>query len=140
MKRDILRRVEAMEEAEAELFEEEEDYTRKDKANAKIASDAYDEDEIGVAASSMSRIRVLGDGESDAESAGFGAESEPLDPETLIEQAYLRDPTVFNRVPNTRRGKARIELRRLTGWADEQLEGWNIMLERTVGGSLYFIL
>ena len=55
-----------MDETEAELFEEE-DYTRKDRLNAKIAPDAYDEDSIGVTASSMGRIRVLGDGESDAE-------------------------------------------------------------------------
>jgi activating signal cointegrator complex subunit 2 len=130
MKWDILRRVEEMEEAEAELLDEREQDSSKGKV--KLRSDAvYDEDEIALG---ESRIRPLGDEESEADSfSGDSAtESEPLDPETIIEQAYLRDPTVFYRDASTRRGRARIELRSLTGWADEQIEGWKVILERTV--------
>ena len=134
MKWDILRRVEKMEEAEAELLEEEEDNSKR---KMKLRSDtAYDEDEIAVG---TSRIRPLGDEQSDADSSsGSGTESEPLDPETVIEQAYFYDPSVFGRDASTRRGKARVELRNLTGWADEQIEGWKIMLEKTV--SFFFFL
>jgi hypothetical protein len=125
MKRDILRRVTEMEEAEAELFEEEEGVI---KGKDKVTVQSDDEDEIGVG---PSRIRLLGDGESDTD-ASESTDSEPTDPETIIEQAYLRDPGIFDRDANTRRGKGRIELRKLTGWADEQIEGWRVMLERTV--------
>jgi activating signal cointegrator complex subunit 2 len=129
MKRDILRRVEKMEEAEAELFEEEEARSRRGK-------DMHDDNEIGVGTSAMGRIRLLGDGESDTDSSesneSSGAGPKPLDAETIIEQAYLRDASVFDWNANTRRGKGRVELRNLTGWADEQVEGWSVMLERTV--------
>ncbi len=122
MKWDIIRRVEEMEEAEAELLEDEEEDNRKGKGTD-------DEDEFAVR---TSRIPLLGDEESDADSSDSSNEPEPLDPETVIEQAYLQDPSVFYRDANTRRGKARIELRNLTGWADEQIEGWKVILERTV--------
>jgi len=52
-----------------------------------------------------------------------GTEPEPLDPETVVEQAYLQDPSVFDRDANTRHGKARMELLNLTDWADEQIKG-----------------
>ncbi len=129
MKRDILRRVEEMEEAEAKLFEQEE-APWKPKATIR-ADNVYDEDEIRVGVNS---IRLLGDGESDtdpfSESNVSGAEPEPLDPETVIEQTYLRDPSVFDRDANTRRGKARIELivegegnLREVGWVVERARG-----------------
>jgi len=103
MKGDILRRVEEMEEAEAELFEEE--------ACNRRGKDMHDDDEIGVGTSGTGRIRLLGDGESDTDSydsneSGTGSES--LDAETIIEQAYLRDPSVFDRDANTRWGKGRV--------------------------------
>src|SRR5258707_15054898 len=105
MKWDIIRRVEEMEEAEAELLEDEEEDNRKGKGSD-------DEDEFAVR---TSRIPLLGDEESDADSyADSSNEPEPLDPETVIEQGYLQDPRVFYRDANTRRGKARIELRNLT--------------------------
>ncbi|KAJ7927495.1 hypothetical protein B0H13DRAFT_2229247 [Mycena leptocephala] len=44
--------------------------------------------------------------------------------------AYIRDPKLFDRDAQTRRGKAREDLKAQTGWSDEQLEGWRIMLER----------
>ena len=124
MKWDIIRRVEEMEEAEAELLEDEED-NRKGKGK-----ETDEEDEIALR---TNRIRLLGDERSDSDSSDdSGNEPEPLDPETVIEQAYLQDPSVFYRDANTRRGKARTELRNLTGWADEQIEGWKVILEKTV--------
>ena len=128
MKWDILQRVEEMEEAEAELLEDEGD-NRKEKGKPRPDT-AYDEDEVAVRAS---RIRLLADEESDADSSdNSDTEPEPLVPETVIERAYLQDPIVFDRDANTRHGKARTELRNLTGWADEQIEGWKVILERAV--------
>ncbi len=80
------------------------------------------------------------------------------DPETICEVAYLRDPKLFDRDGVTRRSKQRTDLKeqtgelvqktpasiirmngilmllisRSTGWSDEQLEGWRIMLEKNV--------
>ncbi|KAG6377442.1 hypothetical protein JVT61DRAFT_15247 [Boletus reticuloceps] len=48
----------------------------------------------------------------------------------LVEQAYIRDPKLFDRDGETRRSKKRAELKQQTGWTDEQIEGWRIMLER----------
>lgn len=81
----------------------------------------YDEDELELGLGASSR-RPPGDGASDAESAGSGADSDSdhVDPETLIEQAYLHDP---NRDANTRRGKPRVELRRLTSWQTSKSNG-----------------
>jgi len=64
MKWDILQRVEEMEEAEAELLEDEGD-NRKEKEEL-WPDTVYDEDEIAVRAS---RIRLLADEESDADSS-----------------------------------------------------------------------
>ena len=57
---------------------------------------------------------------------------QPLTPEAICEMAYLEDPKVFDRDAETRRSKARADLRGRTGWADEQIEGWRVMLERNV--------
>ncbi|KAJ7640874.1 hypothetical protein DFH06DRAFT_624421 [Mycena polygramma] len=74
----------------------------------------------------QNRVRVAGDGEdSDREE-----EEEALSPETICELAYIRDPKLFERDAQTRRGKPRADLKAQTGWSDEQLEGWKIMLER----------
>ena len=39
---------------------------------------------------------------------------------------------MFERDGQTRRSKARADLKAQTGWGDEQIEGWKIMLERDV--------
>ncbi|KAJ7064875.1 hypothetical protein C8F01DRAFT_778110 [Mycena amicta] len=115
MKADILRRAEAISDDEES---EEDEHKAKGKAIAYL-----DDDGDGV--------RVLGDGEESGsgESDGEGQE-EKLTPETICELAYLRDPHLFDRDAQTRRSKARAELKEKTGWADEQLEGWRAMLER----------
>lgn len=56
----------------------------------------------------------------------------PRSPETTLELAYIRDPKLFDRDASTRRSKARADLKAQTGWGDEQIEGWKIMLERNV--------
>ena len=58
--------------------------------------------------------------------------AQPSSPETLVELAYIQDPSVFNRDAATRRSAARAALRKSTGWSDEQVEGWKVMLERDV--------
>ena len=50
----------------------------------------------------------------------------------MLEAEYIRDATQFARDAATRRSKTRAELREKTGWSDEQIEGWKIMLERNV--------
>ncbi|KAG8901678.1 hypothetical protein FRB99_005172 [Tulasnella sp. 403] len=52
------------------------------------------------------------------------------DVQGILVDLYLRDPKQFDRDANTRRSKARVDLRARTGWANEQIEGWKIMLER----------
>lgn len=50
----------------------------------------------------------------------------------MLEHAYIADPTLFERNSVVRRSKARVALRDKTGLADEQIEGWKVMLERNV--------
>ncbi|KAG8933884.1 hypothetical protein FRC03_010925 [Tulasnella sp. 419] len=50
--------------------------------------------------------------------------------ETILELAYLKDSAIFDRESSVRRSKERHDLRLQTGWVDEQIEGWRIMLER----------
>ena len=49
--------------------------------------------------------------------------------ETLF-HAYNRNPDLFNRDAETRRSKARAELKTETGMTDEAIEGWGIMVSR----------
>ncbi|KAF8438091.1 hypothetical protein L210DRAFT_3613025 [Boletus edulis BED1] len=79
-----------------------------------------DIDEAGT-----STVKILVDGEDSGDE-----EVDPIKPETILEQAYIRDPKLFNRDGETRRSKKRAELKQQTGWTDEQIEGWRIMLER----------
>ena len=50
----------------------------------------------------------------------------------MLELAYIQDPKLFDRDGQTRRSKARADLKAQTGYTDEQIEGWKIMLERDV--------
>jgi activating signal cointegrator complex subunit 2 len=116
MKADILRRAEDM-------------YDSEEIVEGENGALAYEDDDVDV-------VKVLGDGEgSDEEGAEGGTESR-LSPETILELAYIRDPKLFERDAQTRRGKARSELKAQTGWGDEQIEGWRIMLERNVSPSV----
>ncbi|KAI6040881.1 hypothetical protein EDC04DRAFT_2673169 [Pisolithus marmoratus] len=77
------------------------------------------------------RFRVIGDGEDQNSSDEHGESADELvTPETILELAYIRDPKQFARDAETRRSQSRAELKAQTGWTDEQIEGWKIMLER----------
>ncbi|RDB30021.1 CUE domain-containing protein 3 [Hypsizygus marmoreus] len=120
MKADILRRAEEISDDE-ELSGDAEDTKPKPKGSD-LAFDDADE---------APAVTIGGDGESDSE-GGEDAEQQPQPQniETILELAYIRDPKVFDRDSATRREKARAELKERTGWEDEQIEGWRIMLER----------
>ncbi|KAM6501204.1 hypothetical protein JOM56_004218 [Amanita muscaria] len=131
IKADILRRVEEM---ELEDAEDEElgigvhGATSSGKGKGKTV-DTVEEDTDEL--DGLRRVKVIGDGESDDESDGVSDEGEEEEnPETILELAYLRDPKLFDRDAATRRSKARADLKAQTGWEDEQIEGWKIMLER----------
>ncbi|KAK0452426.1 hypothetical protein EV421DRAFT_1702375 [Armillaria borealis] len=114
MKADILRRAE-------EISDEEDD--------EEGTTGAFDEEDLG------STVKVGGDGEESDEDGAEGVgeiEAAPVKqlPETIVELAYIQDPKQFDRDANTRRSKGRADLKAQTGWSDEQIEGWWIMLER----------
>lgn len=50
--------------------------------------------------------------------------------ENALWSAYNSSPGVFNRDSETRRGKARKDLKDRTSMTDEAIEGWKVMLER----------
>ncbi|KAJ7167340.1 hypothetical protein C8R43DRAFT_171813 [Mycena crocata] len=120
MKADILRRAE-------EISDDEDEEETHDGGKGKMKEHGDDGDlDIDAA---LTHIKVAGDGE---ESGGEDndAEEEALSPETICELAYIRDSKLFDRDAQTKRGKPRTDLKAQTGWSDEQLEGWRIMLER----------
>ncbi|KAJ7485495.1 hypothetical protein FB451DRAFT_1337644 [Mycena latifolia] len=111
MKADILRRAEAISDDE----EEEEDAEDKDGAGKGKMKEHADDGDLDIDAAHI-HVKVAGDGE---ESGGEDGDAED-DEEALT----------FDRDAQTRRGKPRADLKTQTGWSDEQLEGWRIMLER----------
>lgn len=110
MKADILRRAEEISDSE----ESDGDIADLNKNVGRIV--AFEE-ELDDAHVSGGQVKVLGDGEESGESDGEGDEEkeEKQAPETVLELAYLRDPKVFDRDAQTRRGKGRADLRNLTG-------------------------
>lgn len=75
-------------------------------------------------------VKIAGDGEGSGEDDDEDSPPARTSPETILELAYIRDPKLFNRDAETRRSKARADLKAQTGWIDEQIEGWRVMLER----------
>ncbi|KZV93013.1 hypothetical protein EXIGLDRAFT_717666, partial [Exidia glandulosa HHB12029] len=106
LKADILRRVE-------EMSDEEDDG----------GAGVDDMDDIG----GVVRVR---DGDADSDADGPSADERQKEIEFMLEVEYIRDPAQFARDAATRRSKGRAELREKTGWGDEQIEGWKVMLER----------
>ncbi|KAH9927253.1 uncharacterized protein B0H18DRAFT_1084775 [Fomitopsis serialis] len=138
MKADIMRRAE-----EANYEEDEEDdadlygYSAGNNAKGKGKVVAFEEELDDVEGGGV-KVRdgdesgpegTASDGEDGDEGEGE-VEGGKARPETVLELAYLRDQKLFERDGQTRRSKARAELREQTGWTDEQIEGWKIMLER----------
>jgi activating signal cointegrator complex subunit 2 len=156
MKTDILRRVEASSDSEDEetnIFGVASDHRAKGKG--RVREVAFDDDLEDV-----SNVRVAGDGEesSENEDEDEGDGDHEMNPQTIVELAYIADPKVFERDAATRRSKERAALRAQTGafkwrfihsltwmcamtnntplppqgWVDEQIEGFRIMLDRDV--------
>ncbi|KAF8351996.1 hypothetical protein F5887DRAFT_1057692 [Amanita rubescens] len=121
MKADILRRAQEMEIEDAEDEELEAEFTAtvipssgkgKEKATEVIPGDEVELDDLRG-------VKIAGDGD-----------EKPPSLQTILELAYMRDPKLFDRDAATRRSKSRAELKAQTGWADEQIEGWRVILER----------
>ncbi|KAI0250608.1 hypothetical protein BJV78DRAFT_1154921 [Lactifluus subvellereus] len=126
MKVDILRRVEEPSDSEVEeinVFGVASDQT---KGKGKVRVVAFDDD-----LDEVSSVRVAGDGEESSEDGDDDEGEEPeMDPQAILELAYIANPKVFERDAATRRSKERAVLRARTGWVDEQIEGFRIMLDR----------
>lgn len=95
MKADILRRVE-------EFSDDEEDTE---------GQDGFEDELDGVGG-----VKVAGDGEESEDGHEEGEGVKPkMTPETTCELAYIRDPKLFDRDGQTRRSKARADLKAQTG-------------------------
>jgi hypothetical protein len=129
IKSDILRRVEEMSDDEEE--EEVHDTGLEDEL-----------DDVGG-------VKVAGDGEESGEDENDDRVEAKATTETILELAYIRDQKLFERDAQTKRSHGRAALKAqtgeqqrlvvspaliisITGWTDEQIEGWKIMLERNV--------
>jgi activating signal cointegrator complex subunit 2 len=116
MKADILRRAEEISDSE----DSEDDLADRGRTLAF-------EDELDDVPVVADKVVVLGDGEesdddgedNEGEGAGNGEGKEQPEglssPETVLELAYIRNPKLFDRDAQTRRGKPRADLRSLTG-------------------------
>ncbi|RXW22893.1 hypothetical protein EST38_g2941 [Candolleomyces aberdarensis] len=154
MKADILRRVEVMDQ-EDEEEEDEDDINLFDIPDApgssssnskgkgkKVFEVAYQDDELDLEDTAVRIPGAQGESDSDDNSedevgaANTGTSGDAQDPNNMktivaiLGQTYISDPSVFTRDAATRRSKARADLKARTGWADEQIEGWAVMLER----------
>ena len=107
MKAEILRRAEAM-------SDDSDEESGKPKALDVIDLDD-DLDEAGA-----STIKTLGDGEESGDE-----EVDPIKPETILELAYIRDPKLFDRDAETRRSKARADLKQQTGNGYPARHSWS---------------
>jgi activating signal cointegrator complex subunit 2 len=131
MKADILRRAEAISDSDSD--EEEAIFSPAvhrgaGKGRTVAFEEELDDDGVdggggGASLAVAGRVKVLGDGEESGgdedeedenEEEGDGEEGKQT-PETILELAYIRDPGLFDRDAQTRRGKGRVELRGLTG-------------------------
>ncbi|KAI9438642.1 hypothetical protein H4582DRAFT_1852413 [Lactarius indigo] len=126
MKAGILRRVEEPSDSEEEVIDMFGFAGDRTKGRGKVREVAFD-DELD----NISGVRIAGDGEesSEDEDEDEGEEAEPSI-ESILELAYMTNPKVFERDAATRRSKERAVLCAQTGWVDEQIEGFKIMLDR----------
>ena len=108
MKVDILRRAEEPSDSEVEEINVFGDHT---KSKGKVREVAFDDD-----LDEVSSVRVAGDGEESSEVGDDDEGEEPeIDPQTILELAYIANPKVFERDAATRRSKERAVLRAQTG-------------------------
>lgn len=126
MKADILRRAEAISDSESE--DDNRISAATDRGTVSKGRTVAFEEELDDDGSSISgTVKILGDGEessaaTDDEEGEHDLEpdaEEQRKPETILELAYIRDPGLFDRDAQTRRGKGRAELRGVTGMWDD---------------------
>lgn len=109
MKADILRRAEEIARDDEESEAEESGLSQ---GHAKPRTLAYEDEDDPVTV----EVRVRGDGEdSDAEGEDGETPAPPPSPETICELAYISDHKLFERDAQTRRSKARADLKTQTG-------------------------
>ncbi|KAH8089072.1 hypothetical protein HD553DRAFT_305089 [Filobasidium floriforme] len=96
--------------------------------------DLLDDETDALEARVRLNLREGEEGSSDGESYVNSEEDDDVGAggteDVYLEQLYLQNPSAFERNAATRRSKMREQMRQQTGWSDEQLEGWKIMLER----------
>ncbi|TBU46710.1 hypothetical protein BD309DRAFT_857488 [Dichomitus squalens] len=124
MKADILRR--------AEEISDSEDEAEGGKSRGKAIAFEEELDEEGAIKVRDGDISEEEEEGTDGEEHGGDEVSPPTsrNPETILELAYIQDSKQFDRDAQTRRSKARVDLKAQTGMTDEQIEGWKIMLEK----------
>jgi activating signal cointegrator complex subunit 2 len=116
MKVDILRRVEEPSDTETEEINIFGGASDRTKNEGKVREVAFDDDLDDV-----SSVRVAGDGEESAEDEDEEEGEEPeMDPQAMLELAYVANPKAFERDAATRRSKERAVLRAQTGASEER--------------------
>ncbi|KAF8236171.1 hypothetical protein L208DRAFT_1376231 [Tricholoma matsutake] len=128
---DILQRAKAISDDDEAEEDDQITFGGKDRGKKSIMLAYEDEDLDG-----LYKVKIKGDGEEsedreedEEEGEGVKTVSKTEMPEMIWELAYIRDPKLFDCNAGTRRSKAREELRVQTGWGDEQIKGWRVMLE-----------
>ncbi|KAH9962902.1 hypothetical protein BC827DRAFT_1375644 [Russula dissimulans] len=107
---------------EVNIFDVASDDQTRSKGKGKVREVAFDDE-----------LEDVGDGDEssvDDEDEDGRDEEREMSPQTIVELAYIANPKVFERDAATRRSKERATLRTQTGWVDEQIEGFKIMLDR----------
>lgn len=94
---------------------------------AKIEEEDDDDNEIEY---NYKSVTIDNNEENNNSNNNNSSSSNPTFDYKLLEQAYLSNPSVFDRSGNTRRSKEREQLRQSTGMDDSQIEGWVSQLER----------
>ena len=110
MKADILRRAEAISDDE-----DEDDHglrSTKDVPGENKVATLVDEDDVDLD-DEINRLKIVGDAGDDSDQED--GEEQGHSPETILELAYIRDPKLFDRDAQTRRSKARADLKAQTG-------------------------
>ncbi|KAB5593868.1 hypothetical protein CTheo_2720 [Ceratobasidium theobromae] len=107
----------------AEVSDEDSEWKSDEEKKPVAMAFFEDDDEYGGGA-------MVNDGEATSEGESGDENEAEGGPETALELAWLEDAQVFERDANTRRSKSRADLKGKTGWSDEQIEGWKVMLDR----------
>ncbi|KAF2459458.1 hypothetical protein BDY21DRAFT_282175 [Lineolata rhizophorae] len=93
--------------------------------------DTYDAADVGGTVDKADAESGTDEAGRQRRTAGGGA-PDGVDPavEEALFRAYAADAALFGRGAQVRRGAPRARLRQATGWSDEAIEGWAVMLGR----------